>query len=81
MKIFSLKGWLSGADCAHVLSTLEAEAKGLIATNLKPAHEYAYSECQASLAYRIRPCLGKPKQAAKGDYTRRTMLRIPLKLT
>lgn len=67
-------------DCARVLSTLEAEAEGLSATNLKPAHECAYSECQASLVYRIRPCLRKPKQTTKGDYTR-TVLRIPLKLT
>lgn len=81
MKIFSLKGWLCRADRAHVLSTLEVEAKRLIVTNLKPACECLYSECYTSLAYRIRPCLRKPKQATKGDYTRRTMLRIPLKLT
>lgn len=44
MKIFSLKGWLRMADCARVLSTLEAEAEGLSATNLKPAHECAYRQ-------------------------------------
>lgn len=33
MKIFSLKGWLRVEDHAHVLSTLEAEAEGLSATN------------------------------------------------
>lgn len=49
MKIFSLKGWLRVEDRARVLGTLEAEAEGLSATNLKPAHECAYSECQTSL--------------------------------
>ena len=67
MKIFSLKDWLHVEDRVHVLSTLEAEAEGPSTTNLKPAHECAYSECQASLVYRIRPCLRKPKQTTKGD--------------